>query len=507
MPYDIIIITGELYFDHPLCGSAIIKRLLEKHNYTVGIIEMPKFEEDIKKLGKPKLFFGITSGSIDSMVRNYTPLKRLRQDDKYLNYNETVPNRAVITYSNWVKRHFKDSIIVLGGTEATLRRFTHYDYWDNKLRRPILLDSRADIIAYGSAELQILEIAKRIKNHKPLKGIEGTCIRSKEIKNNFTELPSFQDVSESKKEFCNMQNQFSNKKNLAQKVDKSYVLQYKSPEYTPKDLDEYYELPFTRKVPQSLQGFQFSVVTHRGCIGNCNFCALRWTQGNKLISRSEDSIIREIKNITKVPYFKGNIDDLGGPSANMYGMDCNLCDKDCLECKKLDRTNKRLINLLKRIRNLPKIKKVCIRSGIRFDLASEKYLKDIISHHIFDYLRIAPEHINKRVLKLMNKDCGDLDAFIQKFNKISQGRKLGFYFMTGHPGSTMKEAKELADKIKTLRNSENIQLFTPTPMTISTCMYYTSMNPKTKKKIHVPHTYLEKKQQKRLVLEILPKQY
>ncbi|MFH1275849.1 MAG: YgiQ family radical SAM protein [Candidatus Woesearchaeota archaeon] len=501
MGYDIIFIVGELYFDHPLCGMAILKRWLEKNGFSVGLIEMPKSEEDIKELGKPNLFFAISSGSIDSMVRNYTPLKKLRSEDQYLDYTNYVPDRAVIVFSNWVRKNFKGSPIVLGGTEASLRRFVHYDYWDNKLRKPILFDSRADILIYGSAEKQILEIAQKIKNKESLENIPGTCIISKSVPENFEIIPDFNEVTNSKEKFCQMQNQFSTIKNLAQKIDNRYILQYKNPIYTPKDLDEYYELPFSRKSPKSLRGFEFSVVTHRGCIGECNFCSITLLQGNKLVSRSEESIIREIKEMTKLPFFKGNIDDLGGPSANMYGMDCHLCEKSCLDCKKLDRSNNRLINLLKKIRGIPGIKNVYIRSGIRYDLVSPEYLKEVAEHHIYDTLKIAPEHINKNVLNLMNKDYGNLKQFLKDFKELNCRKDLSFYFMTAHPGSSMDEAYELANFIKQLHHAETTQVFTPTPMTISTCMYYTSLDPKTKKKIYVPYTYFEKKQQKRVIFQ------
>lgn len=499
MEYDIIFVTGELYFDHPLCGIAIIKHLLEKNGYKVGIIEMPKNESEIAKLGKPKLFFGVSSGSIDSMVRNYTPLKKLRIDDKNLDYNESVPDRAVIVYSNWIKSKFKDSIIAIGGVEAGLRRFVHYDYWDNKLRRPILFDSRADILAFGCSEKQILEIAKRIKEKKSLTDIPGTCIITKEKISSAKELPSYEEVLNSKEKFCDMQNMFDNSKDLIQKIDNRYVMQFKSPVYTSKDIDEYYELQFSRKnLPYHLKGFEFSIVTHRGCIGECNFCSLKLTQGNRIISRSEESILKEIENLTKHPKFSGNIDDLGGPSANMYGMDCNKCNNSCINCKTLDRSNKRLINLLKKARSIKGIRKIIIRSGIRYDLASKEYIEEIAKYHILDTLRIAPEHINKNVLDLMNKNHGNLDQFIKDFAKT--GRELSFYFMICHPGCGMKEAKELAEKVKHLKNAEYLQVFTPTPMTVSTCMYYTGLDPKTKKQIYVPYTFLEKKKQKRLFL-------
>jgi uncharacterized radical SAM protein YgiQ len=500
MNYDIIFIIGEPFFDSPLCGAAILTRLLEKKGYSVGIIEMPLREEDIKKLGKPNLFFGVTSGSIDSMVRNYTPLKKLRSEDEHLDYHEPVPDRAVIVYSNWIRRFFKESIIVLGGTEASLRRFVHYDYWDNKLRKPILCDSRASILAYGSAEKQILEISARIKNNKPFNGIEGTCILSTEKPGDFIELPSFTEVSNSKESFCDLQNKLTNTQNLAQKIDNRYMLQYKSPIYETKDLDEYYELPFSRKAPTSyLRGFEFSVVTHRGCIGECSFCALPLMQGNIIISRSEKSILTEIEAISRLPHFKGNIDDMGGPSANMYGMDCNLCEKICLSCQKLDRSNKRFISLLRKARSVKGVNNVYIRSGIRYDLASPELIQEL-KYHIFDTLRISPEHVNKSVLKLMNKDYGNLQKFIFDFNKT--GKELSFYFMTAHPGSGMKEAEELALFIKKLKNADAVQLFTPTPMTVSTCMYYTSMDPKSKKNVYVPYTYREKKEQKRVIFGV-----
>lgn len=493
--YDIIFILGEKYFDHPMCGFAILRRLLEKNNYSVAVIEMPQKPEDVLKFGIPKLFFGISSGIMDSMVRNYTALNRPREDDELLDYDKKIPDRALLAYCNWVKQMAKGTKIVIGGTEATLRRFTHYDYWQNSLRKSIIMDTRADILVFGSGEKQILEIANRLDNEENLEGIRGTCIKAKEVpKNqNFIELPSHEEVSASKEKFCDMQNLLSNFTNLAQKTDNFYILQYKSPEYKSEDLDEYYELPFSRSIKNVpyMKGFEFSVVTHRGCVGNCNFCSLRLTMGDKIISRSEDSIIRELEYITTLPHFNGVIDDFGGPSANMYGLDF---DKDA------NKSHMRLVHLLRRAREVPGIKKIFIRSGIRYDIATPEYIKEIAKHHISGKLKIAPEHVNKDVLNLMNKNHGDLDKFIKDFNKLGCG-ELSFYFMTGHPGSSMKEAEELAEKIKHLKNAESVQIFTPTPMTVSTCMYYTAMDPKTKKRIYVPYTFVEKKEQKR-ILEI-----
>ncbi len=497
-PYDIIFVTGEYYFDHPLCGVAILKRLLEKQGYRVGVIEKPVKEEDVTQLGTPKLFFGVTSGAIDSMVRNYTALKKERTQDEYSDYEEEVIDRATTVFSNWIKKNYKESKIVLGGTEASLRRFTHYDYWENRLRKPILIDTRADILAYGSAEKQILEIAKRIQHEESLLGIEGTCIVTKEIPVGFLELPSFDEVTSSKEKFCDMQNGLYNYLNLAQKIDTRYIIQYKFPNYTPADLDSYYDVPFTRNVPKALRGFEFSVVTHRGCIGNCNFCSIRLLQGEKIVSRSEASILKEIEYITTLPHFKGNIDDLGGPSANMYGMDCHKCNRNCIDgCKNLDTSHTRLITLMRKARTIPKVKNVYVKSGIRYDLATPAYIEEIAKYHVFKTLRVAPEHTNKKVLQLMNKDKGNLKWFITEFKK--HGKELSYYFMTAHPGSSMKETRELANELKRLQNTESVQIFTPTPMTVSTCMYYTGLDPSTKNPIYVPYTYKEKKEQKRIL--------
>lgn len=498
MNYDIIFITGEAFSDNPLCGIAILKRLLEKNGYSVGIIVAQK-SEDVTKLGRPKLFFGVSSGSIDSMVRNYTPMNKKRIDDPYTKKMPIMPDRAVIVYSNWIKQHFKDVIIVLGGVEASLRRFTHFDYWSNSLRHSILIDAKANILVYGNGEKQALELAERIKEGKELAGIRGTLIKSRELPQDFIQLPSHDEVMADKLKFCDMQNLLTNYKNLAEKDGNFYLLQYKYPNYASKDLDEYYELPYSRDADKSfLKGFEFSVVTHRGCIGNCNFCSLKLLQGDKIISRSKESIVREVKYLTTLPNFKGYIDDLGGPAANMYGMDCNKCEKACIDCNTLERSNKKIIELLQELRKIPKIKKIYIRSGVRYDLASKPYLKELIKYHLSGQLKIAPEHVSKNVLELMNKNKGNLKEFIKTFKEL--GGKLSYYFMTGHPGSTIKDAQILGKELKNLENAESVQLFTPTPMTVSTCMYYTGLNPITKNPIYVPRTFTEKKMQKRALI-------
>lgn len=507
--FDVILVTGEYYADHPFSGVGIIKKVLEDQGFSVGVIEKPDWtsEKDFLKLGTPRLFFGVTSGSIDSMLVNYTPLKKKRSEDKNNPHISGIPDRAVIVYCNKLRQLFKGTKFVIGGIEASMRRFTHYDYWDNKLRKSILLDSRADILVYGNGEYQIVEIAKRIKDNKSIEGIKGTCLVSREIPAAFGLLPSFEDVSKSKKTFCKMQLMFSNNKNLAQKSDTRYILQYNMHEYTSKELDYIYGLDYSRIIPNKfheLKMAQFSVVTHRGCVGGCNFCSLALHQGSKIISRSEESIIKEIKKITKHPKFNGYIDDLGGPSANMYGMDCKKCSSEkCMSCSKLDKSHSRLVGLLKKARAVPGVKKLFVRSGVRYDLAvkSEEYMEELSKYHISGCLKIAPEHFSPDVLKLMNKYCTNFEKFKQMFDKYNKPLKqeLKYYFMTAHPGSTIKSAKELASRIKQLNNAESVQIFTPTPMTVSTCMYYTGMNPYTLEKVYVPYTYNEKKKQKNII--------
>jgi uncharacterized radical SAM protein YgiQ len=510
--FDVILITGEYYDDHPLSPTAVIARVIDAKGYKVGIIEKPETKEHFVKLGSPKLCFCITSGSLDSMLNNYTPLKRKRMEDKYSLVTK-IPDRAVIFYCNKIKEYFKSSKIVIGGIEASLRRFAHYDYWDNNIRRSIVLDSRADILVYGNGEKQIIEILERLKQKKDLVGIKGTCILSKDVDSSFELLPSFQEIKEDLQKFCLMQRLFSNNKNLAQKYTNSYILQYKYPTYTTADLDWIYSIPYSRKLhPKSLLKMaKFSVVTHRGCVGACNFCSLSLHQGDKIISRSEENILQEIKNLTMHPEFKGYIDDLGGPSANMYGMDCknyDSCTKDCLSCPNLDKGHEKLINLLKKARAIKGIKKIFIRSGIRYDIAfnNKKYIKELSDYHISGCLKISPEHFSKKVTRLMNKDNKNFNEFLSYFNSINKQKKqyLRYYFMIGHPGDDIKEVNYLKDMIlkNKLSNIEQFQLFTPTPMTNSTCMYWTGINPLTMKKVNTICDYKTKKELKRILLNI-----
>lgn len=508
--FDIILVTGEYYDDHPLSPVGIIARVLDAKGYRVGIIEKPTAAKEFSRLGVPRLCFAVTSGSIDSMLNNYTPMKHRRSEDQYAKPS-SMPDRAVIVYCQELKKAFKDVPLVIGGIEASLRRFAHYDYWENRVRRSILFDSRASILVYGNGEKQILEIASRLAEKKPLTGIPGTCIISKTLPEGFTVMPSFDEAAADPLKFCEMQRLFSNDRDLAQPYTNNYLLQYKAPRYTTKDLDEIYSLPFTRRMhPRSLLKMaQFSVVTHHGCIGRCNFCSLTLHQGDRIVSRSEDNILQEIRRLTKHPQFKGYIDDLGGPSANMYGMDCpdaDACQKICLSCKTLDCSHGRLLSLLQKARAIPGVKKVFVRSGVRYDLAvkSPEYLTELCQHHVSGCLKIAPEHLSPQVLRLMNKDVKGLGQFIREFEKRNPGGRqaLRYYFMIGHPGDTIHETTRLRAMIKEkhLTNIEQFQLFTPTPMTPSTCMYWTKRNPFTNESVPVVCDYKTKKQLKRLLI-------
>ena len=506
---DIILISGEYWDDHPLSPVGVIARVLDDKGYRVGMIERPETDKDFVRLGRPKLFFGVSSGSVDSMVHNYTPMKRSRKDDPHANIHP-MPDRAVIVYCNALKRLMRGVPIVIGGIESSLRRFAHYDYWDNKIRRSILLDSRADILVYGNGEKQVLEIASRLRNGKDIFGIKGTCVRSKTIDGSFKVLPSYIEVTGDPKKFCEMQAAFTINENLAQEYNNNYILQYAYPEYTTLDLDRIYGLDFSRKMHKHslLKGMKYSVVTHRGCIGKCSFCSISMHQGTQIISRSEKSILKEIGSLNSIRGFRGYVDDLGGPSANMYGMDCAECNKDdCMKCAKLKRGHERLISLMKKARKIPGIKNVFVRSGIRYDLAVEspEYVKELVAHHISGTLKIAPEHFSRDVLRLMGKDNDKFEEFADLFDELNRDRKqtLRSYLMIGHPGETMETVSDLAARVGKMKNIENFQFFTPTPMTASTCMYWTGRHPETGENVPVVHDYNTKKRMKRIMLSVI----
>jgi uncharacterized radical SAM protein YgiQ len=522
--FDVILVSGEPYADHPLSPVGVIAKVLDARGYSVGVIESPDWRgrDDFLELGRPRLFFGVTSGSIDSLLVNYSPLKRERARDRNVPYIARMPDRAVIVYANKIRELHRGSPIVLGGIEASLRRFAHYDYWDDAVRRSILLDTRADILVYGPGEIQVLKIAKRLDKGRSLDGIPGTCVVRSEAPAGATVLPASEEVGRDNGRFCEAQRLLSNRRLLAQGHAGRFVVQYPAPEYKPSDLDWVYGLPFSRDIPAGypeLEMAKFSVVTHRGCVGGCSFCSLSLHQGDRIVSRSGESILAEIRRLTKHPDFKGVIDDLGGPTANMYGLDCEApCgDGACLECGRSDRSHRRLIGLLRKARRIPAVKKVFVRSGIRYDLAleSREYIEELAKHHVSGLLKIAPEHVSEKVLRLMGKGGGrgKLEEFRRLFAEINRkagrGRfaspqHLKYYFMVAHPGTSEKEAKELAAYIKGLEAGgekpvEGVQIFTPTPMTRSTCMYHTGIDPLTGENVYVPRPYAEKKAQRRML--------
>ncbi|MBE3130197.1 MAG: YgiQ family radical SAM protein, partial [Acidobacteria bacterium] len=499
--FDVILVSGEPYADHPLSPVGMIARVLDAEGYTVGVIECPdwKGKEDFLKLGRPRLFFGITSGSIDSMLVNYTPLKRERAVDPNAPFQSRMPDRAVIVYANRIRELHKGARIVLGGIEASLRRFAHYDYWGDDVRRSILLDTRADILVYGPGELQVVEIAKRLDRGEGLDGIRGTCVMRAEAPEGALVIPSFEEVKADKDKFCEAQKRLSNRRTIAQKHANRFVVQYPAPDYTPADLDRVYGLPFTRRIPEGFPELgmaRFSVQTHRGCVGRCSFCALSLHQGDRIVSRSEDSILDEIRRMTKNPEWRGFVDDLGGPTANMYGMDRAAAEVRCegdaeAESDQKDRTpewakrgvveaaHRRLVWLMRAARKVPGVKKVFVRSGIRYDLALEspEYVRELTRHHVSGLLKIAPEHVSENVLRLMNKSGGrrSLEEFRRMFAEMTvekgpagsgkrggaprRGRLAGrpqhlkYYFMVAHPGTTEKEARELAAFLRELEES------------------------------------------------------
>jgi uncharacterized radical SAM protein YgiQ len=506
--FDIVLVSGEPYADHPLSPVGMIARVLDAEGWNVGVIESPDWKgtADFLRLGRPRLFFGVTSGSIDSMLVNYTPLKRERALDPNAPYTSRMPDRAVLVYANRLRQLHKGVPIVLGGIESSLRRFAHYDYWGDDVRRSILLDARADILVYGPGETQAVEIARRLDRGENLDGIPGTATIRAEAPSEALAIPSFEEVRDDQAKFAAAQKLLTNRKTIAQKHANRFVVQYPSPDVAPADLDRVYGLPFSRRIPEGFPELgmaRFSVQTHRGCVGRCSFCALSLHQGERIVSRSEASILDEIRRMTKHPEWKGFVDDLGGPTANMYGLDGGNVREAHL----------RLIALMRAAREVPGVKKVFVRSGIRYDLALEspEYVRELVRHHVSGLLKIAPEHVSDKVLKLMGKSGGRgrLEEFRRLFASVA-GRKGGraqhlkYYFMVAHPGTGDREARELADFLRELERSgekpvEGVQIFTPTPMTRSTCMYHTGLDPITGQPVYVPRPYAEKKAQKRML--------
>ena len=542
---DIILISGDTYIDSSYNGTALIGKWLYKHGFKVGVIAQPDINSDvdIKRLGEPKLYWAVSAGCVDSMVANYTATKKKRRSDDFTPGGENTkrPDRASIAYTNLIKRYFKNSEvpIVLGGIEASLRRITHYDYWSNNLRRPLIFDAKADILSYGMGEKSMLELARAIRDKKDWRDIRGLSYISKEIKEGYLELPSYENCVKDKKEFIKAFETFYHNcdsilsKGLYQKCGDRYLIQNPPSEnFSSRELDAIYSMEFERDVHpyykkmgevRALDTIKTSVTTHRGCYGECNFCAIAIHQGRTVISRTEDSIVDEVKEITKMKKFKGNIADVGGPTANMYQVECKkklkfgACqDRRCLypqKCPALKIDHSKQIDLLKRLKGIDKIKKIFIASGIRYDMilddkkCGQMYMEEIIKDHVSGQMKIAPEHTEDKVLSLMGKQGkAPLKEFKEKFYQINKklGKKqfLTYYLIAAHPGCNEKDMLDLKRFASAeLRvNPEQVQIFTPTPSTYSTLMYYTEMDPFTGKKLFVEKDNGKKQKQKDILI-------
>lgn len=541
---DFVYVMGDSYVDHPSFGAAIITRVLEDCGYKVAVLSQPdwKNDTDFLQFGKPRLGFFVTAGNIDSMVAHYTVAKRKRSDDAYTagGKNGKRPDRAVTVYSNIIRRLYPDSVIIIGGLEASLRRFAHYDYWKNTVMPSVLFDSKADIISYGMGELQTIEMAKRLSEGYPVEAlydIRGICYAVKTsdyVPKTVVELPSYERVCESKKDYAIAARKELEEadavrgKTLIQRHGNCILIQ--NPPMQPldtKQLDYVYSLPYERWYPQcyeklggvpGIQEVLFSITHNRGCFGACNFCSLAFHQGRAVTVRSKQSVIDEAKSFLNDKRFKGYISDVGGPTANFRLPSCEkqkkagLCkSRKCLAptpCPNMQVSHTEYLDILRELRKLDGIKKVFIRSGIRFDYLmedqSDEFFEELVKYHISGQLRVAPEHCSAAVLDRMGKPHIETykkfcDKFYKLTGRMSKDQYIVPYLMSSHPGSTLKDAVELALFCKRENiHPKQVQDFYPTPGTISTCMFYTGIDPYTMKEVYVPKTEEEKSMQRSL---------
>ena len=547
---DFVYVMGDSYVDHPSFGAAIITRVLEDCGYRVAVLSQPdwKNDADFLQFGKPRLGFFVTAGNIDSMVAHYTVAKRKRSDDAYTagGKNGKRPDRAVTVYSNIIRRLYPDSVIIIGGLEASLRRFAHYDYWKNTVMPSVLFDSKADIISYGMGELQTIEMAKRLSEGYPVEAlydIRGICYAVKTsdyVPKTVVELPSYERVSESKKDYAIAARKELEEadavrgKTLIQRHGNCILIQ--NPPMQPldtKQLDYVYSLPYERWYPQcyeklggvpGIQEVLFSITHNRGCFGACNFCSLAFHQGRAVTVRSKQSVIDEAKSFLNDKRFKGYISDVGGPTANFRLPSCEkqkkagLCkSRKCLAptpCPNMQVSHTEYLDILRELRKLDGIKKVFIRSGIRFDYLmedqSDEFFEELVKYHISGQLRVAPEHCSAAVLDRMGKPHIETykkfcDKFYKLTGKMNKDQYIVPYLMSSHPGSTLKDAVELALFCKRENiHPKQVQDFYPTPGTISTCMFYTGIDPYTMKEVYVPKTEEEKSMQRALLQYFIP---
>lgn len=547
---DFVYVMGDSYVDHPSFGAAIITRVLEDCGYRVAVLSQPdwKNDADFLQFGKPRLGFFVTAGNIDSMVAHYTVAKRKRSDDAYTagGKNGKRPDRAVTVYSNIIRRLYPDSVIIIGGLEASLRRFAHYDYWKNTVMPSVLFDSKADIISYGMGELQTIEMAKRLSEGYPVEAlydIRGICYAVKTsdyVPKTVVELPSYERVCESKKDYAIAARKELEEadavrgKTLIQRHGNFILIQ--NPPMQPldtKQLDYVYSLPYERWYPQcyeklggvpGIQEVLFSITHNRGCFGACNFCSLAFHQGRAVTVRSKQSVIDEAKSFLNDKRFKGYISDVGGPTANFRLPSCEkqkkagLCkSRKCLAptpCPNMQVSHTEYLDILRELRKLDGIKKVFIRSGIRFDYLmedqSDEFFEELVKYHISGQLRVAPEHCSAAVLDRMGKPHIETykkfcDKFYKLTGRMSKDQYIVPYLMSSHPGSTLKDAVELALFCKRENiHPKQVQDFYPTPGTISTCMFYTGIDPYTMKEVYVPKTEEEKSMQRALLQYFIP---
>ncbi len=550
---DFVLVTADAYIDHHSFGTAIISRVLENAGYKVGIIAQPDWKsvDDFKKLGRPRLGFLVNGGNMDPMVNHYTVSKKLRKKDLYTPKGEMGkrPDRATIVYCNKIREAYKDVNIVIGGIEASLRRFAHYDYWENKVRKSILVDSGADLLVYGMSEKQIVELADFLNqgfDGKYIRHIPGTCYIADSLDEIYEEhivLPSFKEVSSDKRTYAEcFKIQYDEQdpvrgRTLVQEHNGKYVVINK-PEMplSREELDRVYALPYQKTYHPiyekdggiaAIEEVKFSLVSSRGCSGNCSFCAITFHQGRIVTSRSEDSIVEEAEEITKYDDFKGYIHDIGGPTANFRKPACKkqltlgACKhKRCMSpgiCKNMEVDHREYLHLLRRVRKLPGIKKVFIRSGLRYDYImadkDDTFFKELVEHHVSGQLKVAPEHVSPNVLKYMGKPAGKTyDEFRRKFFRITErlGKKQFIipYLMSSHPGCKLEDAIMLAEYLRDINyQPEQVQDFYPTPGTLSTTMFYTGLDPLTMEEVYIPRSKEEKAMQRALLQFKNPKNY
>ena len=527
---DIVFFTGDAYIDHPSFGAAVLGRVLEAAGYRVAIVPQPDWHgdfRDFKKFGKPRLYFAVSAGSMDSMVNHYTAAKRRRSDDAYTPDGRAGmrPDYCTITYCRILKQLYPDVPVIIGGIEASMRRLTHYDYWQDKLMPSILVDSGADMLVYGMGEQAMTEIAQRGCAHDIPQTAYMTSDKS-EIPADAIMLASHEEALHDKRKHAEnfrlieIESNKIHQTTLVQPVGKQWVVVNPSyPPITTEQLDAIFDLPFTytphpkykdKRIP-AYDMIKWSVCMHRGCFGGCSFCTISAHQGKQIVSRSKASILRQIERLSQLPDFHGIISDLGGPSANMYqmhGKDMTLCEKcarpSCLQpaiCKNLNRDFAPLIDIYKTVDKLPYIKHAFVGSGIRYDLMCEEYARQLITRHVSGRLKVAPEHSSDNVLHIMRKpNWSNYLEFRKLFLRINEEaglhQQLIPYFISSHPGCTKRDMAHLAEETKKLHyRPEQVQDFTPTPMTLSTTMFYTGINPYTRESIYVARTPEEKKQQ------------